>query len=187
MLATFKLVPRPQFFNHILLRLFTPYHTLSHLIPQVGSKTITSYHAFSLLITPYHTLSPRLETKTFSFGNFQISSQVPIFLSHLITLSHSLSYLITPYPLGWKQNHLILATFKLVSRPQFFNHILSCLVTPYFTLLHLIPQIGNKTFFIWQLLNQFSGHNLFITSYHAFSLLITPYHPLSPWLQKKRF
>ena len=114
MLATSKLVPKPNFL-------------------------ITYYHALSLLIIPYHTLSPRSEAKLFSFGNCKISSQAPIFLSHLITPCHTLSHLITPYPLGWKQNHFHLATLKLVSRPQFFYHILSHLVTPYHTLSHLIP------------------------------------------------
>ena len=111
MLANFKLVPRPLF----------------------------SYHILSRLVTPYHTLSPRLEAKPFSFGNFKIRSQVPIFLSHLTTLCHSLSHLITAYPLGWKENHLMLAAFKLVPRPQFSYHILSRLVTSYHTLSHLIP------------------------------------------------
>ena len=56
-----------------------------------------------------------------------------------ITSSYTLSLLITLYPLGWKQNHFHLATLKLVPRPQFFYHILSRLVTPYHTLLNLIP------------------------------------------------
>ena len=115
MLATLKLVPRPQFFNHILSR----------------------------LVIPYHTLSPRLEAKPFSFGNFLISSQAPIFLSHLITPCHNLSHLITAYPLGWKENHLMLAAFKLVPRPQFSYHILSRLVTPYHT---LSPKLEGKLF-----------------------------------------
>ena len=39
-LATLKLVPRLLIFYHLLSRLATPYHTLSHLIPWVGQKTI---------------------------------------------------------------------------------------------------------------------------------------------------
>ena len=39
-LATFKLVSRLLSFYHILSHLVTPYHTLSHLIPWVGKKTI---------------------------------------------------------------------------------------------------------------------------------------------------
>ena len=145
----------------------TSYHTLSHLFPQVGSKTIfiwqlfnqlpgpnfviTSYHALLLLITSYHALSTSLEEKLFSFDNFKISSQSPNFLSHLITPCHILSHLITPYLLGWKKNHFHLATLKLVRRPQFCYHILSRLVTTYNILSHPIPQVGSKTIFIWQI------------------------------------
>ena len=125
-LATLKLVPKPQSFYHILSRFLTPYHTLSHLIPKVGKKP-------------------------FSIGNFRISSQAPNFLSQLIMPSHSWSHLITPYPLGWKQNHLMLATFKLVPRLQSFCHILSRFLTLYHTLSHLIPLVGEKTLFNWQL------------------------------------
>ena len=107
--------------------------------------------ALSLLITPYHTLSPRLERKSFSIGNFQISSQAPDFLSHLIMPCHSLLHLITPYPLGWTENHFHLATLKLVPSLQIFYHILSRLVTPYHNLSHLIPYVGKKTIFNWQL------------------------------------
>ena len=114
MLATFKLVPMPQFF-------------------------ITSDHALSILITPYHTLSPRLEAKLFSFGNFKISSQSPNFLSHLITPCHILSHLITAYPLGLKQNYFHLATLKLVPSSLTSYHILSRLVISYHTLSQLIP------------------------------------------------
>ena len=103
------------------------------------TSDITSSHAMPLLITPYHTLSPRLETKPFSFGNFKISSQAPIFLSHLITPCHSLSHLIKPYPLGWKQNHFHLATLKLVPRPLISYHVSTRLDTPYHNLSHLIP------------------------------------------------
>ena len=138
MLATFKLVPRPQFFYHILSCLVNPCHTLSL------------------------SLSPRLEAKLFSFGNCKISSQSPNFLSHLITpcyiLSHLipgnfkisfqarifLSHLVTPYPVGWKQNHFNLATLKLVSRPHFF------FITSYHALSHLItlyPLDWKKTIF----------------------------------------
>ena len=55
---------------------------------------ITSYNALPLFITPYHTLSPRFKTKPFSLGNFKISSQASLSLSHLITPCHSLSQLI---------------------------------------------------------------------------------------------
>ena len=48
-----------------------------------------------------------------------------------ITFSQVLSLLITPYSLGWKENHFMLATLKLVPRLQIFYHNLSCLVTPY--------------------------------------------------------
>ena len=114
MLTTLKLVPRFQIF----------YHILSHL---------------ALLITTYHTLSPRLKRKPFYVGYFKISSQTRDFLSHLIMFCHSLSHLITSYPLGWKQNHFIMATLKLVPRLLIFYHILSRLVTPHHILSHLIP------------------------------------------------
>ena len=153
MLATFKLVPRPQFFYHILSHLVTTYHTLSHPLGWKGNHLmlatsklvpkpnflITYYHAMSLLVIPYHTLSPRSETKVFSFSNCKISSQAPTFLSHFITPCHTLSHLITPYPLGQKQKYFHLATVKLVPRPLLSYHILSRLVTPYHTLSCLIP------------------------------------------------
>ena len=91
-LATLKLVSRLQIFCHILLR----------------------------LVTPYHTLSPRLERKRLSFDNFKINSQAPDFLSHLITSCHYLVHLITPYPLGWKENHFMLTTLKLVPRIKLY-------------------------------------------------------------------
>ena len=74
------------------------------------------YHVLSHLVTPYHTLSPGLERKLFPFGNFEISSKAPDFLSHLTTPCHSYSHLITPYPLGRKGNHFQLANLKLVPR-----------------------------------------------------------------------
>ena len=117
MLATLKLVPRLQIFYHILSR----------------------------LVTPYHTLSPRLERKLFYISNFKISSQASDFLSHLVTSCHSLSHLITPYPLGWKENHFMLATLKLVPRLQMFYHILSRLATPYYT---LSPRLEIKQFYV---------------------------------------
>ena len=163
MLATLKLVPSP----------LTSY---------------LSYHALPLLITTYHILSLRLEAKLFSFGNCKISSQSPNYLSHLITPCHSLSHIITSYPPAWKQNFFHLATVKIVASPLTSYHILSRLVTSYRTLSQLIPQVGSKTIFILQLLNQFPGSNLLITSYHALSLLITPYHMLSPpRLEEKPF
>ena len=113
-LATFKLVSRLQIF-------------------------ITSYQVLPLLITPYHPLSPKLERKPVSFGNFKISYQALGSLSPLITPCYSLSHLITPHPLGWRENHSMLATLKIVPRIQIFYHILSHLVTPYRTLSHLIP------------------------------------------------
>ena len=122
----------PIFLSHII----TSCHSLSHLItayPLGWKKNHFHLATFKLVpssLTSYHILSPRLEEKLFSFGNCKISSQSPNFLSHLITPCHILSHLITPYPLGWKQNHFHLATLKLVSRPQFFYHILSRLVTP---------------------------------------------------------
>ena len=109
---------------------------------------ITSYHAFLLLITSYHTLSFRLETKPFEVGNFKISSQAPIFLSHLITPCHSLLHLITPYPLGWKLNHFHLAILKLVPRSLFSDHILSRLLTPCHT---LSPRL-ERNHFQWAIL-----------------------------------
>ena len=139
-------------FYHFLSFLITPYHTLS---PRLGRKPfyvgnfkissqapdffITSYHVLSLLITSYHTLSPRLERKPFYVGNFKISSHAPDVLSHLITSCHFLSHLITPYHQGWKENHFMLGTLKLVFRLQMFYHILSRLVTSYHTLSHLVP------------------------------------------------
>ena len=42
------------------------------------------------------------------------------FYHFFIMPCRSISHLVTAYPLGWKQNHLMLATFKLVPRPQFF-------------------------------------------------------------------
>ena len=187
-MSTLKLVSRPQFFPSHLI---TTCHTLSHLITpyplgwkqnyfhlatlKLVPSPLTSYHALSLLITPYHTLSPRLEAKPFDVGNFKTSYQAPIFLSHLITPCHSLSHLITAYPLGWKKNHLMLATLKLVPRPQFFNHILSRLVIPYHT---LSPRLEAKPF---------SFGNFLISSQAPtlLSHLITPYHTLSPRLKAK--
>ena len=154
-------------FYHILSRLVTPYHTLSPGLdrkpfsfgnfkissqaPDFLSHLITPCHSLSHLITPYHTLSPGLDRKPFSFGKLKISSQAPDFLSHLIMPCHALPLHITLYPLGWTENHFHLATLKLVPRPLIFYHILSCLVTPYHTLSHLIPWVGQKTIFIWQL------------------------------------
>ena len=72
MLATFELVPRPNFF-------------------------ITSYHAFLLLITPYHTLSPRLERNHFQLATLKLAPSPLIsyhILSRLLTPYHTLSHLI---------------------------------------------------------------------------------------------
>ena len=96
----------PNFLSHLI----TPCHILPHLITPypLGCKqnhfyfaTLKlvhrpqfSYHISSCLVTPYHSLSPRLEAKLFSFGNFKISSQAPISLSHLVLPCHTLSQLI---------------------------------------------------------------------------------------------
>ena len=109
--------------------------------------------------------------------NFQISSQVPDFLSHLTTPCHSFSYLITAYPPGWTENHFHLATFKLVPRLLIFYHISSHLVTPYHT---LSPRLERKPFSIvnFQISSQatdFLSH--LITPCHSFSHLITAYPP----------
>ena len=129
-------------------------------------------------------------SQRFLFATFKLLPW-PKFVSHFITpdvtSSHTLSLLITLYSLGWKQNRLMLATLKLVPRLQFFYYILLPLVTPYHTLSHLIPQVVNKTVFIWQLYIQFPGPYFLITSYHTFPLLITPYHTLSPRLETKPF
>ena len=108
------------FSYHFLSRILTPYHILSHLILQVGTKTISCWQLLNQFPDP----------------NFFITSY------------HAFSLLITPYPLGWKQNHFMLVTFKLVPRPQSFYHILSRFVT----LSHIItlPLAGGKTIFIWQ-------------------------------------
>ena len=119
-MTTLKLVPRLQNFYHILLR----------------------------LVTPYHTLSPRLERKPFYVGNFKISSQAPDFLSHLAMPCHSLSHLIIPYPLGWKEKVFHLTALELVPRLQIFYHILSRLVIPYHTLSYLIPRLERKPFML---------------------------------------
>ena len=74
-------------------------------------------------------LSPRLERKVFYVGKFKISSQAPDILSHLITFSHSLTHLITPYLLGWKENHFMLTTLKLVPRIQLLSHLFQALKT----------------------------------------------------------
>ena len=155
-MATFKIIPRPQFFYHILSR----------------------------LITPYHTLSPRLEAKLFSFGNFKISSQSPNFLSQLISPSHTFSHLLTPYPLVWKQNHLMLATFKSVPRPRFFitsYHPLSLLITPNHT---LSPRLEAKLFSFGTFKISSQSPNFLsqlITPSHIWSHIITPY--LLAWKQ----
>ena len=162
MLTTFKLVPRPQSFCHILSCLLTPYHTLSHFIPLVGKKS-------------------------FSIGNLKISSQVPNFLSHFITPCYSLSHLIILYPLGLRKKHFHLATLKLVPRPLISYHILSRLLTPYHTLSHFIPLAGKKSFPIGNLkissqVPNFLSH--LITPSHSLAHLITPY-PLG--LRKNHF
>ena len=117
---------------NVLSHLITSCHSLSHLILpyplgwkekhfmlatlRLVPRIHIFYHILSCLFTPYHTLSPILERKPFYFGNFDISSQAPDVLSHLITSCHSLSHLIIPYPLGWKENHFLLATLKLVPK-----------------------------------------------------------------------
>ena len=116
-----------------------PCHSLSHLITpyplgwtenhfhlatfKLFPKLLNFYHILSSLDTLYHTLSPGLERKPFLFDNFQISSQVPDFLSRLITPCHSLSHLIRPYPQGLTENHFHLASFKLVPRLLIFYRI----------------------------------------------------------------
>ena len=91
----------PEFLSHLI----TPCHSLSHLLTpyplgwtenhfhlatfKLVPRLLIFYHILSRLVTPYHTLYPRLVRKLFSFGNFQISSQAPDFLSHLITPCHS--------------------------------------------------------------------------------------------------
>ena len=100
---------------------------------------ITSYDALPLFITPYHTLSPRLKTKPFSFGNFKISSQAPLSLSHLSRLVipyHTLSPRSETKPLD-------VDNFKLIPRPLISYHILSRLVTHYHT---LSPRLELKPF-----------------------------------------
>ena len=107
MLATYKLVPRHQFFYHILSCFVNPYHTLSL------------------------SLSHRLEAKLFLFGNCKISSQSPNFLSHLIMPCHTLSHLI---PQVGSKTIFILQLQNQFPGPNFFYHILSHLLTPYLTL-----------------------------------------------------
>ena len=112
----------------------------------------TNFH-FAIFSNPNQLISKLNQCPKIFVCNFQISSQVPDFLSHLITPCHSLSRLITPYPLGSTENHFHLAIFKLVPSLQIFYHILSRLFTPYHTLSRLILQVGQKTTFIWQLSN----------------------------------
>ena len=166
-----------------------PCHSLSHLITpyplgwtenhfhlatlKLVPRQLIFYHILSCLVTPYHTISPGLDRKPFSFGNFQISSRAPEFLSHLITPCHSLSHLITPYPLGWTENHFHLATLKLVPRLLIFYHILSCLVTPYHT---LSPWLERKPFTIGNFKISSQAPDFF---FHILSRLVTPYHTLS--------
>ena len=103
LLAASKLAPsRCRVFTtsyHALSLLITPYPlgwkenhfllTTLKLVPRLR----TFYHMLLRLVTHYHTLSASLKRKLFSFGNFKISSQAAIFLSHL-TLCHSLPHLI---------------------------------------------------------------------------------------------
>ena len=107
----------------------------------------TNFH-FAIFWNSNQLISKLNESPKIFVCNFQISSQAPDFLSHLI---NALPLLITPYPLGWTENHFHLATLKLVPRLLIFYHILSRLVTPYHTLSHLIPWVGQNTIFIWQL------------------------------------
>ena len=95
----------------------------------------------------------------------------------LITSCHTLSLLITPYPLGLKENRLMLANFKLVPRPLFSYHILSRLVTPY--------PLGWKQNHFHLATLKLDARSLF--SYHILPYLVTPYHSLSPRLEGKPF
>ena len=117
-LETLKLVPRLQSFYLVLSsRVVTPPHTLSSRLKRktcsftphplgwkekhnhlATLKLVPRWQIFCLILShvapPSHTLSHRLKRKTFSFGNFKISSQAPEFLSHLITRCLSFSHLI---------------------------------------------------------------------------------------------
>ena len=149
---------------------------------------MTSYHALSLLITPYHILSPGLDRKSFSIGNFKISSQAPEFLSHLITPCHSLSLLITPYHTlspGLDRKSFSIGNFKISSQaPEFLSH----LITPCHSLSHLItpyPLGWTKNHFRLATLKLVPR---LLNFYHILSRLVTPYHTLShliPWVGQK--
>ena len=67
---------------------------------------------------------------------------------------------VIPYPLVWKENYFTLGTLKLVPMLQIFYHILSCLVTPYHPLSHLIPQLERKTFYVGNF--KISSQDLFV-------------------------
>ena len=85
---------------------------------------------------------------------------------------HSVSHLIALYSLGWKQNHLMLATLKLVPRSQSFYHILSRFLTPYH---NLSPRLERNHF-------QLATLKLVpraLISYHILSPLVTAYHTLA--------
>ena len=163
----------PNFLSHLI----TPCHILPHLITPypLGCKQnhfyfatlkllprlLFSYHILSCPVTPYHSLSPRLEAKLFSFGNCKISSQSPNFLSHLITPCYILS-------------HLIPGNFKISFQARIF---LSHLVTPY-------PVGWKQNHFNLATLKLVSRPHFF---YHILSRFVTPYHTLSPRLEKNHF
>ena len=71
--------------------------------------------------------------------------------------SYQHCYQDTPYPLGWKENHFILATLKLVPRLQMFYRILSRLATPYHT---LSPRLERKQFYVGKF--KISSQNLVV-------------------------
>lgn len=121
-LATWKLVPIRQNFYHILLCLATRCHTLS----------------------PYHRGYPRLERKSFLFGNlvpvlhffFKSYQALPL----LIKPHHTLSHTRETKPFSFDN-------LRIVPRLQIFFHILSHLVTPHRTSSHLIPPHRTQKYF----------------------------------------
>ena len=93
------------------------------LIHKATGLFITSYYALSLLFTPYHTLSHILQRKPFYVGNFKISFQAADFLLHLIVPFHALSEIITPYPLVWKGNNSIFGTLQLILKINLLSQL----------------------------------------------------------------
>ena len=165
-LATLKLVPRLLISYHILSRLVTPSHILSELFRRLKTKPflygnfkISSqapifFQILSRLVIPYHTFS-HVILLGWKQNQFHLQT-LKLFLRslisyHILSCLVTSSGLITSYPLAWKQNNFHLETLELVARLLISDHILLHLTSHYKTLSHLIPQVGNKIIFNWQL------------------------------------